>query len=163
MSAQARILLVDDEAAIIENLAPFLERSGFEVRNTLLGITIKRLVGRPSPELVVSIQKIIDANLGPEYLWPGNVRELEQFVRRIFLKGKYSGDDAITDMDIEQTLINGIDQGNIDSFRLTSGYCYLLYQRHQTFEEVARRTGLDRRTVKKYIQDWKDDTLEPTS
>lgn len=130
--------------------------------DTLLGITIKRLVGRPSPELVVSIQKIIDTNLGPEYLWPGNVRELEQCVRRIFLKGKYSDDDAISDMDIEQTLINGIDQGNIDSFRLTSGYCYLLYQRHQTFEEVARRTGLDRRTVKKYIQDWKDDTLEPT-
>ena len=31
MSSQARILLVDDEAAIIDNLAPFLERSGFEV------------------------------------------------------------------------------------------------------------------------------------
>jgi DNA-binding NtrC family response regulator len=125
--------------------------------DTLLDITIKRLVGRPSPELAVSIQNIIDTSLGPDYLWPGNVRELEQCVRRIFLKGKYSGDEAITDMDLEQTLINGIDQGNIDSFRLTSGYCYLLYQRHQTFEEVARRTGLDRRTVKKYIQDWNGD------
>ena len=31
MSPQTCILLVDDEAAIIENLAPFLERSGFEV------------------------------------------------------------------------------------------------------------------------------------
>ena len=50
--------------------------------------------------------------------------------------------------------MDGIRQGAIDSSRLTSGYCYLLYQRHQTFEEVARRTGLDRRTVKKYIQDW---------
>jgi len=126
----------------------------------LLGITIKRLVGRSSPELVVNIQSIIDSSLGPDYLWPGNVRELEQCVRRIFLKGTYSGDDAISDLDLEQTLINGIDQGSIDSYRLTSGYCYLLYQRHQTFEEVARRTGLDRRTVKKYIQDWKGDSLE---
>ncbi len=125
--------------------------------DTLLNITIQRLVGRPSPELVAGIQNIINTNLGPEYLWPGNVRELEQCVRRIFLKGMYSGDDAITDIDLEQTLMNGIDQGNIDSYRLTSGYCYLLYQRHQTFEEVARRTGLDRRTVKKYIQEWKGD------
>jgi DNA-binding NtrC family response regulator len=123
----------------------------------LLGITIQRLVGRPSPELVVSTRKIIDTNLGPEYLWPGNVRELEQCVRRVFLKGMYAGDDAIADIDLEQTLINGIDQGNIDSYRLTSGYCCLLYQRHGTFEEVARRTGLDRRTVKKYIQEWKGD------
>jgi DNA-binding response OmpR family regulator len=32
MSIQARILLVDDESAIVENLASFLERSGFEVK-----------------------------------------------------------------------------------------------------------------------------------
>jgi len=31
MSPQAQILLVDDDAAILENLAPFLERSGFRV------------------------------------------------------------------------------------------------------------------------------------
>lgn len=126
----------------------------------LLDITIRRLVGRPSPKLAADIRKTIDTNLGPEYLWPGNVRELEQCVRRIFLKGRYAGDDAVADGDLEQTLVNGIDQGNIDSYQLTSGYCYLLYQRHQTFEEVARRTGLDRRTVKKYIQDWKDNGLE---
>jgi DNA-binding CsgD family transcriptional regulator len=34
-----------------------------------------------------------------------------------------------------------------------SGYCALLYRRHGTYEEVARRTGLDRRTVKKYLDD----------
>jgi transcriptional regulator with GAF, ATPase, and Fis domain len=126
----------------------------------LLDITIKRLIGRASLKLVAAIRQIIDASLGPDYLWPGNVRELEQCVRRIFLKGRYAGDEAAADLDLAQTLINGIDQGNIDSYELTSGYCYLLYQRHQTFEEVARRTGLDRRTVKKYIQDWKGDETE---
>ena len=29
--------------------------------------------------------------------------------------------------------------------------CALLHGRHGTYEEVARRTGLDRRTVKKYL------------
>jgi transcriptional regulator with GAF, ATPase, and Fis domain len=126
----------------------------------LLDITIAKLIGRPASKLTVKIRDIIDSSLGPEYLWPGNVRELEQCVRRIFLKGRYAGDEAAVDLDLAQTLINGIDQGNIDSYQLTSGYCYLLYQRHQTFEEVARRTGLDRRTVKKYIQDLTEDVVE---
>ncbi len=126
----------------------------------LLDITIERLIGRTSSKLVAGIRQIIDASLGTDYLWPGNVRELEQCVRRIFLKGSYAGDDTAADLDLAQTLISGLDQGNIDSYQLTSGYCYLLYQRHQTFEEVARRTGLDRRTVKKYIQDWKGDETD---
>jgi DNA invertase Pin-like site-specific DNA recombinase len=30
-----------------------------------------------------------------------------------------------------------------------------LYARFGTYEAVARHTGLDRRTVKKYIQEWR--------
>jgi len=30
-------------------------------------------------------------------------------------------------------------------------FCALLYKRFGTYEEVARKTGLDRRTVKKYV------------
>ncbi len=37
MSTQAHILLVDDESAIIENLASFLERFGFEVKTSTNG------------------------------------------------------------------------------------------------------------------------------
>jgi len=120
----------------------------------LLEITISRLIGKSSPELVKIVGEVIDRQLGRNYQWPGNVRELEQCVRRVILKGMYSGDSAIKGVDLEQQLIHGIEQGNMDAASLMSGYCYLLYQRYQTFEEVARRTGLDRRTVKKYIQDW---------
>jgi hypothetical protein len=82
------------------------------------------------------------------------VRELEQCARRILLKGVYTGESGHKEPEIDRQLISGIENGSIDASSLVSGYCYLLYQRHQTFEEVARRTGLDRRTVKKYIQDW---------
>jgi hypothetical protein len=34
---------------------------------------------------------------------------------------------------------------------LLAGYCQLLYERVGTYEAVARRTHLDRRTVKKYV------------
>jgi DNA-binding response OmpR family regulator len=54
MSAQARILLVDDEAAIIENLSPFLERSGFAVSTATNGEEALTIIETEAPELVVS-------------------------------------------------------------------------------------------------------------
>jgi hypothetical protein len=44
-----------------------------------------------------------------------------------------------------------IDRGSLDADAVLSAYCALLHQRHHTFEEVARRTNLDARTVKKYL------------
>ncbi|HMA67000.1 MAG TPA: sigma 54-interacting transcriptional regulator [Desulfosalsimonadaceae bacterium] len=120
----------------------------------LLSKTVERLIGKPSPELVEMVSSVIDANLEPGYPWPGNVRELEQCTRRVLLKGMYTGESDFKGLELDRQLIQGIEKGNIDAASLVSGYCYLLYQRHQNFEEVARRTGLDRRTVKKYIQDW---------
>ncbi|MCF8025585.1 MAG: sigma 54-interacting transcriptional regulator [Desulfobacteraceae bacterium] len=120
----------------------------------LLKFTVKRLVGKHSQELVDLVKNAVDLELGADYPWPGNVRELEQFVRRILLKGTYSTEPAFESGELDRQLVTGIKRGNIDAASLISGYCCLLYQRHHNFEEVARRTGLDRRTVKKYIQDW---------
>ncbi len=124
----------------------------------LLEITVERLVGKPSPELVEMVRTAIDEQLGPEYQWPGNVRELEQCVRRVLLKGSYSGEAAFAPASagLDRRLVAGIQQGSLEAGALVSGYCYLLYQRHSNFEEVARRTGLDRRTVKKYIHEWEE-------
>jgi DNA-binding response OmpR family regulator len=54
MSPQAHILLVDDEQAIIENLAPFLERSGFQVSTASNGQEAINKIEAHPPELVVS-------------------------------------------------------------------------------------------------------------
>jgi DNA-binding response OmpR family regulator len=54
MSPQTCILLVDDEAAIIENLAPFLERSGFQVKTASNGEEALAAIQSETPELVVS-------------------------------------------------------------------------------------------------------------
>jgi DNA-binding NtrC family response regulator len=124
----------------------------------LLGLTMKRLIEKPPTHLVEMVQSVIDERLGPDYPWPGNVRELEQCVRGILLRGSYSGETSEAQGDINQELISGIEQGSIDAASLVSGYCRLLYQRYNNFEEVARRTGLDRRTVKKHIQNW--DSME---
>jgi DNA-binding NtrC family response regulator len=98
------------------------------------------------------VRQVILTTLGRDYAWPGNVRELEQAVRRILLTRQYEGDHKTVETDLRSNLLNGIDQGNLDADGVLSRYCAMLYQRHGTFEEVARRTHLDRRTVKKYIK-----------
>jgi len=54
MSAQVRILLVDDEPSITENLAPILERSGFAVSTASNGEEAIEIIAAEEPELVVS-------------------------------------------------------------------------------------------------------------
>jgi len=44
----------------------------------------------------------------------------------------------------------GLDQGSLDADALLAGDCPWLHELHLTLEEVARRTNLDRRTVKRY-------------
>jgi len=121
----------------------------------LLSFTIEKLIGVPSPEMIHMTKKVISTGLGPDYDWPGNVRELEQCARRVILSRSYNGDRVIPDTeDLAGHLKQGIETGNLDAQQLLSGYCSMLYRRFGTFEEVARRTNLDRRTVKKYIGEW---------
>ena len=48
-------------------------------------------------------------------------------------------------------LQKAIDEESVNAQELLSSYCFILYQRHGTYEVVSRITKLDRRTVKKYI------------
>ena len=43
---------------------------------------------------------------------------------------------------------------NIDFYIQVRRYCHSLYRRDGIYGELARRTKLDRRTVKKYISDY---------
>jgi hypothetical protein len=80
------------------------------------------------------------------------VRELEQAVRRIIITRHYRGDSSASDpVEPSERLLAGIEAGSIDAQQLMAEYCGLLYRRFGTYEEVARTTGLDRRTVKKYV------------
>lgn len=131
----------------------------------LLAFTVEKILGEPFPELVKKVYSIINRQLGKDYHWPGNVRELEQCVKRIILRRHYEGHpkketDTLKELTntkiIEkqqpgEALISRIKSGEIDASTLISGYCKLLYQQHGTYETVAKKTGLDRRTVKKYI------------
>lgn len=129
--------------------------------SALISHVTQRIVGTEQEELTQKIHSIINKKLGPHYTWPGNVRELEQAVRRIILKQDYEGDRS----DVEHTplsqLISDIQQETIDANCLLAQYCAILYEHHQTFQAVSTITGLDRRTVKKYVEQAKDQRRVP--
>jgi predicted PurR-regulated permease PerM len=64
MNAKPRILLVDDEVAITENLAPFLERSGFEVTTRADGEQALKRLDEWKPDLI-----ILDVLMPEERRW----------------------------------------------------------------------------------------------
>ena len=115
----------------------------------LVRALVTRLFGSSSAEAVDLVLTALRRDLPPDYGWPGNVRELEQAARRVLLTGRYAGERA--DSAPEQDLWPRIQAGTLDARGLLAGYCALLYQRCGNYQEVARRTGLDRRTVRKYL------------
>jgi DNA-binding NtrC family response regulator len=129
----------------------------------LLSLIVRKIAGDNSPDILAMIRRAIAASPGKNYSWPGNVRELEQAVRRILLTGTYHGDERSGSPDLQSRLQSGIVSGSLDAEALLAGYCVLLYQRHGTYEEVARRTKLDRRTAKANIQKYKSSSQLPVT
>jgi DNA-binding NtrC family response regulator len=122
----------------------------------LVNHTIQRILGKPSKQLATRLHKQIVQQLGKDYAWPGNVRELEQCVRRMLINNHYTPFQPSSVQTFGQTLDgilqHGIANGTMDAQSLLAGYCYLLYKKHGTYEAVAQRTQLDRRTAKKHIE-----------
>jgi transcriptional regulator with PAS, ATPase and Fis domain len=119
--------------------------------NDLVSLIVRRISGDAFPDVLGRVRRALAESPGKDYSWPGNVRELEQAVRRILLAGSYHGDIRTPAPDLEAQLRAGIGSGTLDAEALLAGYCRLLYERHGTYEEVARRTNLDRRTAKANI------------
>ena len=124
--------------------------------DALLSLLIKRTLGQSSEEWIVTIKGVLHRDLGEDYAWPGNVRELEQAVRRIMLSREYSGNLMRVPKSNDNLSLfqNKLDAGEMDAQELLARYCFLLYQKHSNYETVARCVKLDRRTVKKHIQNY---------
>jgi DNA-binding NtrC family response regulator len=139
------------DSIVVPSLRQRLQEDPHEL-DQLLDLLVTRTTGEKSCELVQMVQTVINQSVGRSYGWPGNVRELEQAVRRILLTRHYEGDGQAIAPGLRKQLVDGIEAGNLEADEVLSIYCRLLFQRHENYEEVARRTNLDRRTVKKYLQ-----------
>jgi transcriptional regulator with GAF, ATPase, and Fis domain len=112
---------------------------------------VNRITGGENNKIVNIVVDTLAADLPSDYSWPGNVRELEQAVRRIVLTGHYHGDMTKLTSTLEEDVAKQIREGKLDLKQLSVRYCQILYQRLGTYDSVAKSTGLDRRTVKKYL------------
>lgn len=121
--------------------------------DALLELLVTRTLGEPSGEWVARIREILYRDLGEDYAWPGNVREMEQAVRRIILSREYRRRLHVkpTPDSLAEKIQSGVNEGSLTARQMLSSYCALLYKQHENIEEVARRTQMDRRTVKKYL------------
>lgn len=108
---------------------------------------VQRICGS---ELRVPVLEILKRDVGKNYAWPGNVRELEQAIRRIMLTGSYHC-DTVTESPEEVALSQAVESGELTARELVEKYCCDLYELYGNYGEVARRTGLDWRTVKKHV------------
>ena len=57
----------------------------------------------------------------------------------------------VTAADGWEALSTELSPGGLSAKTVLTRYCRLLYQRHRSYEKVARRTELDRCTVRKYV------------
>ena len=113
---------------------------------------VRRVAGDRADDVAEMVLTEIGDQVPKDYGWPGNVRELEQCIRRIVLKRKYEVDlREAAPRDREDLLVAGIRHGTLHAEQLLSAYCTMLFERLGSYEAVAKRTQLDRRTVKKYI------------
>ncbi len=113
---------------------------------TLIQTLLIKMFPKATADLTSQIDRRIRKTLPKNYSWPGNVRELEQCIRRICLTGRYKTDGL-------ETPSTRLSDANEDQTaqQVLQNYCQRLYERHGSYEAVARITQLDRRTVKKHI------------
>jgi transcriptional regulator of acetoin/glycerol metabolism len=115
-----------------------------------LELLVRLIVGRITGLGDVSAEVL--ENLPHGYDWPGNVRELEQAVRRIVMTGRYAPAPALPAPAEEELLFAGLRSGELTAAELLGRYSAMLYRRLGTYAEVAKRTGLDPRTSRKYVE-----------
>ena len=108
----------------------------------------QRIVGdEEAGRLASEVLAWIDGHLGNGYRWPGNVRELEQCVRNVLVRGEYHPLDLAPSA-ADSTWIDAVQAGALTADELLTGYCALVYAETTSYQETARRLGLDRRTVR---------------
>ena len=116
-----------------------------EVLQDLLHFMVKRTVGDDAGECVEEVRQWVIKNLPRNYAWPGNYRELEQCVRNILIRRAYT---PIREQSAGDEFFAQYRAGELKAEEVLSHYASLVYRKTGSYEETARRLGLDRRTVK---------------
>jgi transcriptional regulator with AAA-type ATPase domain len=111
-------------------------------------IVARQVIGneQEADRLAGEVEDWVRGHLGTDFDWPGNVRELEQCVRSVLIRGTYFPLQRSRDEGSE--LVESMRRGASTAEQILQLYCTLVYGQTRSYQEAARRLGLDRRTVK---------------
>jgi transcriptional regulator with AAA-type ATPase domain len=109
----------------------------------------RKVAGPEGEELAREVMTWIRGNLESGYPWPGNYRELEQCIKNVLIRRDYRPSRTV---ERKEDLAGDLAAGRLTAEQLLSKYCAVVYAQTGSYEETARRLGLDRRTVKSKIQ-----------
>lgn len=125
-----------------------------DLRN-LIHFFVERIVGEDDLELAAQVEAWIHNHVGLSYAWPGNMRELEQCVRNVAIRSQYSPLTVSPSQpdDPYRTLVEQVASGTLTADELIGRYCTIVYLQTGSYEQAARRLGLDRRTVKAKVDE----------
>ena len=107
----------------------------------------RRVAGEEAEILAGEVLEWMAANLPPDYAWPGNYRELEQCVKNVLIRRNYQPSRQVARNPVEQ-FARDARAGRLSADELLIRYVTIIYSRTGSYEETARRLGIDRRTVK---------------
>ncbi len=112
-----------------------------------------RTVGDEAERCLPEVEEWIAKHLPNDYAWPGNYRELEQCVRNVIIRRSYrplaQTPAAMVD---DNQFFARFRSGDLSADELLSRYAARVYRLTGSYEEAARRMGLDRRTVKAKVE-----------
>jgi sigma-54 interacting transcriptional regulator len=118
---------------------------------SLIRFLAERIAGSEEADAVTDeVVAWVEANLGRHYPWPGNVRELEQCVRNVLIRKEYHPPVAAP-QGAHEELAAAVCGGALTADELLGHYCTLVFAQTGSYQETARRLGLDRRTVKSRV------------
>ncbi len=132
------------------SLAEQIADSPGVLREVLHYMTV-RTVGDEAERCLPEIEAWILAHLPAWYRWPGNYRELEQCVRNVIIRRSYRPLETAS-ASSEDELVRRFREGEFTADALLARYAAQVYRLTGSYEEAARRMGLDRRTVKAKIE-----------
>ncbi|HLK68271.1 MAG TPA: sigma 54-interacting transcriptional regulator [Bryobacteraceae bacterium] len=122
------------------------------VLRELVHYMARRVAGAEAEELAAEVIRWIEDNLGIDYSWPGNYRELEQCVKNVLIRRDYRPSRVDESEGPLEEFWREVRTGRMLVEDLISGYVTMVYSHTGSYEETARRLGLDRRTVKAKVQ-----------
>jgi transcriptional regulator with PAS, ATPase and Fis domain len=125
-----------------------------EVLRELVSYMAQRVAGPDADELSRDVIGWIEKHLGADYAWPGNYRELEQCVKNVLIRRDYrpSRETPSPSESPLEEFWRELRAGQLTVEEMVSRYVTLVYSQTGSYEETARRLGLDRRTVKAKVQ-----------